>query len=789
MRKFLPIFIISLILISLFVAKFEHVFAQNQWVADPEVTFVGKAASRADNFLTWTLQNYNWICVQKIGADKCNNANNPLIAFWSIIYFIVIALTALFILAAAFIMIITRGQSITLIKFAKRFVFIVVFATLSFAIMEFILIAGDIVQGFFLRVPVSSGAKQTKIIDSSDLLHVDFNYENFEGYRLVGSQNDESAFITLVLVRITAITYYVMTGVLLIRKIILWFFVIISPIFPLLFFYRPIRNTGKIWIGEFFRWLLYGPLFAIFLQGLVVLWRAGIPLAFDFSKAERGDITYPTAVNILLGGPKQIVGINNSVNLSDTFAHYVIALLMLWVVVLLPFLLLKIFLDYLNNLSFDNLTFKQMFTKTSTFFGSKGPVFPPPTPPGLSQPTGMAKVLPFFKGKAAIVSQVSAVNNSMVRESTDILRQANINIPRLRDVARFETSSVSRDVTRQQEVSRFHQSLKHIESPHTAVVPSEREKFRVIKEKLVEQKQKGNIVASSVLSASSVLTTSAATVVTQDRERQKTGLKTMLRQVGSSAFPLADPNIRERIVKEKHQLEEAKTKGNQLASDLLSASEEFKDPIHQISDRKVEVLIDKLFAEKKKGNIVATSIISQIQPAGIAAVSLPIINKVQQVSIEEYEQVRKMWLENYQNAEPPKDISGRETTKHEWIKNDIEKVNQAIASLSSQDQQKVKEGMSMVSNILPFLLIGGFSKSEVISYLKAKAQAGSEALAEMKKKEEEEDTMLSRGMDSQAQKEMTLEQKAENPLSDIFQDKIPSEERKNDLGPKQEDKT
>src|SRR3989344_411627 len=110
------------------------------------------------------------------------------------------------------------------------------------------------------------------------------NYTDFEGLRRFGQEYDESAFITLLLVRLTAITYYVMTGVLLIRKIILWFFIVLSPVFPLLLFFRPIRNTGKIWIGEFFRWLLYAPLFAIFLHGLVVLWQSstGIPLAFDF---------------------------------------------------------------------------------------------------------------------------------------------------------------------------------------------------------------------------------------------------------------------------------------------------------------------------------------------------------------------------------------------------------------------------------------------------------------------------------------------------------------------------
>src|SRR5690606_38088479 len=85
------------------------------------------------------------------------------------------------------------------------------------------------------------------------------------------------------------------------------------------------------------------------------VWRAGIPLSFDTSAAgDPSQVLYPTAINILIGGPGQTLGINNSVNLPDTFALYVVALLMLWVVILLPWLLLKIFLDYLSGISLDN---------------------------------------------------------------------------------------------------------------------------------------------------------------------------------------------------------------------------------------------------------------------------------------------------------------------------------------------------------------------------------------------------------------------------------------------------
>src|SRR3989344_5415229 len=309
------------------------------WVPDAEVTFVGKVGARSGKFLDWALNSYPWA-----------SASVDLQNFWLIILKIVYAFSILFVLITAFIMIITRGRSITIMRFIQRFILIIILITFSFALIQFIYQIGDAIQGFFFVVRDSQGNQH--IINQSDLLYVGWDYDTFNGLRLPGSQFDESAFISLLLVKLTAVTYYAMTGVLLLRKVILWFFIIISPIFPLLLLYSPLRNTGKIWIGEFFRWLLYAPIFAVFLSGVVALWRAGsnitpgIPLNFEgIGDATTGKVLYPTAVNILLGGPGQQLSITNSVNLPQTFALYVVALLMLWVVILLPFLLLQIFLD------------------------------------------------------------------------------------------------------------------------------------------------------------------------------------------------------------------------------------------------------------------------------------------------------------------------------------------------------------------------------------------------------------------------------------------------------------
>lgn len=94
------------------------------YTEDPEVNFVGKTAARAVQFLNWTLQNYEWACYVNPGETtdatptrKCDNGNNPLIGFWITIRNIIYAFFALIILITAFVLMATRGKSLTLKRF------------------------------------------------------------------------------------------------------------------------------------------------------------------------------------------------------------------------------------------------------------------------------------------------------------------------------------------------------------------------------------------------------------------------------------------------------------------------------------------------------------------------------------------------------------------------------------------------------------------------------------------------------------------------------------------------
>lgn len=686
MKKYLPIILFSA-LAFLFVFKL-NAFAdapislQGIWAQDPEVTFIGKIAARSNDFIDWVLINdgYKWM---PLAAGE----TNPLVSFWSSFRNIVYSFLVLFVLATAFLMIINRGKNISINKFIPKFILIILFITFSFSLINFLYQITDIIQGFFINGT-----------SSKDLLSVAFKYQDFIGFKRIDTGLEESAFVSLFLTKVTALTYYIMGGILIVRKVILWFFIIISPVLPLLFIYTPIRNTAKIWIGEFARWLLYAPIFAILLKGLIELWRSNFLTGFNFINADSSR-TYPTAINILLGSPGQVVDITNSVANPNSFAQYVLALLMLWIVMLLPFILLRIFLDYAMSFSVNNSSLiKQLVGSTPLLnrLASIGPIPPPTTPPFSSQPAGIAKPLLFDNkipsfasqglAKQIPISQSSNFQNTInkfsnitqssanfrgVQANSEILRLTNLSVPTMRDIARYETNTIIKDIKKHEEIARVHETLEKIANPHIVATPAEQMQYTTVRQELVSQQQKGNPVASAILSA--------ATNASQVRG-----------QVGKS----------------------------------------------------VE--------------------------------SFPVVNKVQSVNLDDYEAIKKLWVENYQKLDPPTSMDGKQKNRKEWIREDVDKINNVISLLLSPDKQKNKEGMQMVGSILPFLLIGGFSQTEVIAYLKAKLEAAKTNLEEIGKKEEEENTMVSADKKADEKlKEMTLEAevKEEEKLKDPLEEK------------------
>lgn len=840
--------------------------AIGSWIIDPEVTKIGQNASRSGMLLDWALRDYQWSFVSP-------GSVNPLIPFWQVVQRIVYALFLFVILVTSFILIITRGKSLSAKRFLPRFLLVILLVTFSFSLIQFLYQIVDIFQGFFLRNP------QGQVIQSRDLLFIGFDYRSFQGLRLFGDAFEESALTSLLFVKLTSFTYYVMAILLIVRKIILWFFIILSPLFPILLLFYPVRNTAKIWVGEFFRWLLYAPLFALFLSGLVRLWQSSLPLLFDFnSVSDKTQVIYPTAVNILLGGPQQNVNIDNSINLPDTFALYLVAIIMLWVAIILPFILLQIFLGYMYNFNYkDSPVVKQMRGLINNRF--------PPSPntpivPVGPQGAGLARSLPFgkrfsiptFTGRARNIPTGTTVQESVQRPistqtstNNEALKLTNISIPTMRDIARLESSQLSKEQSQSRETNTLRQTLQSIANPASVLTTTDRERFREIRDRLVTESEKGNIVATNILkAATNVVSTKQTTNIssqtqnikqllqqlsqpqtitnTTDRERitslkeriikevrsgdkiaqrvnnvltqtstsQTSSLQTALQklaqtqQITNTLEKTSYQELREKIVtasksgntlaslmlsslesrtsteQVKHLQEEltkASQNGDVLAQQVLSRATEEST---KTSTQEIEKLQKDLEEAKKQGNPLATTLLAMLeskkaQQASIPATMkvkqgvIPQVNRIQQVSLDDYEAVKKMWKENYKNIEVPQ-TTEEEVSRKGWITNDIADIQQTISLLSSTNPEEIEQGMQKVSDILPFLLIGGFSQTEITAYLKAKLEAGKAVLEESEKELDEEETLLetTRGTTkNQNQMHMTATREIETPGSTV----------------------
>lgn len=860
MKKLLPIFFSIVFFLTALISP--HVVAAQQmqaptpiavptgglWIVDPEVTFIGKNAARSGLMLDWTLQNYNWVCVTRIANRQCDDRNNPLAQFWGqIVLYIVVPLLFFVILATAAVIIITRGKSLTIMRFIPRFVAVILLIVFSYSLLQFFYQFFDLIQGFFLQSQPNAGPCPPNCISQKDLLYVGWDYRAFIGLRLLGDYNAESAFISLLLTKLTALTYFVMVGILLMRKIILWFFIIVSPIFPLLLLYYPVRNTGKIWIGEFFRWLLYAPLFAIFLKGLVSMWRSQIPLVFDNPNiGNASQIVFPTAVNILLGGPRQFVTPTNSVNLTETFALYVVALIMLWIVILLPWILLQIFLDYAANFApGDSAVMKTLVN----LMGNKKV----PPPPGGQQPpehpggAGIAINLPFSKkfnipvsvnptykptGAAKEIERstiesrfAQPINMPNAQVNTQALNLANVTVPSMRDIAKYETALLSRDSSQKREVTQMTQTLERIANPVAVASTAERDKYVEIRERVTTEAQQGNLVATSIMNAVNAVSnknakatssqvksvlqqiSNPASSQTSVNREKLSKLHEMLskeskennNELASSLLSVTDKSTSSEIEKIQEKLTEAVQQGSSMASSVMSTinssaqhaqnTAQVKNVLQQVSnpasatgvdrvklsklhesllkaskdgdevataalsvssktsDMDIEKLQEKIMQAKQKGSPVATELASLTTKT----TNLPAANRVQTVSSEDYDAVRDMWKDNYHNLEIPQGMAG---TRQDWIKDDISKIDSIVGLLSSPDQDKVQEGMQQVSDILPFLLVGGFSQTEIIAYLKAKQDAAKAVSQELSADEEEQVSVAAGTGHAEAQKTM-----------------------------------
>lgn len=461
---------------------------KHYWIEDPDITAQGQSNERARQFLDWTL-------------NKSAIDNAPVITqVWrttqGYALFFVVLVAAIFGIGIIVSKKTNFQLNIQVWPSILRIGLMVLFIFFSAAVVLSLIQLSEVIMLFF--VENLGGRNLFNIYFSTNggtLGGSESNYTDFVGCRDLNIRVQEGLGAQLFLLKLTNITYYVMGVMIILRKIILWLMLFVSPFLPLLMPFVLIRNIGWIWIGVFFQWLFYGPLFAIFLGALNTIWKSGIPFQFDFSRA--GKVTgyvYPTAMNITYGGPAQIAGrsiggLNNG-NYIDTFVEYVITLIMLWAVTFFPWWLLRIFRDYCCDgiYAMKNILLA-MYDQTR----SGGPNKPSPTAPHLPSLKANLKIEKEEDIRKTV--KITTMEDIKRTQTEDLTKSLNLRVSKLTDIAKLETNKQLHSV-----VSK---NIAYLSNPIKAQNSSDKQQFMNLRTELFNRAVKQDPMARAMLQSTS----------------------------------------------------------------------------------------------------------------------------------------------------------------------------------------------------------------------------------------------------------------------------------------------
>lgn len=609
------------------------------WIEDSEVTTQGKSNDRARQFIYWVTTHAaidNHPVLTKIWGTTRNLS-----------YFFVILTAALLGIG---IIIGQRTNFETGIKLwpaITKILTAILYIAFSATIVITVIQLSEIMMKFFIEN-----------LGGNDLFNIYFsgvsteqNYVNFVGCRDLNIRVQEAAKTEMTLLKLTNWSYYFMGGMLLLRKIILWFLLFVSPFLAILLSFAFIKNVGMIWIGVFFQWVFYGPLLALFLGGLASIWKYGIPFVFDFSRINTAaGYIYPSAINILYGGPAQELSVTNNGNYVDTFVEYVITLIMLWAVIIFPWWLLRIYRDYCCE---GINAMKNMMLANLNPGHPNGPAPSPiPAPANLSSNVGIEMKIPREIG-ATVKTRIETIEEIKKAKTEDISRSLNIKASNITDIAHLETNKTLNETT--------NKNLNYLKNPIQASTPAERQKYMNIRSELSSRASKSDPVANRFIKSFIVSKISIA-------EKEN-----IIKTLPTLSSTLINIKKKDNIIKTLPTLSPTLPK---TAEDSIS---------------------------KTKENIEEKITIS---PA---------------VTLDEYEQVKKMWTNAYEKGEIPKTENIR--SRGEWVTGDIVFITNTLNKLLADNKELKAQALDEIGFILPIFLINNLSGDQLVTYLKAKIEA------------------------------------------------------------------
>jgi len=707
------------------------------WVDDEEITIQGKANERARQFIHWVLSHPS--------ID-----NHPSIfTIWSnvrnVAYFFTLILAAIFGLGLILNQRFNFSERIEIWPQIFKLFGVLLFITFSASFVLTLVQLSEILMKFFVE---TLGGKDIFNIYFSST----FDEKNYHAIfcKDLNYKVQESIKTELFLLKLTNITYYILGIMIILRKIILWFLIFVSPFLALLLPFIFIRNIGWIWIGVFFQWLFYGPLLGLFLYALKVLWKNGIPFPFDFSRVGTiAGYVFPTGTTLLYGGPAQKLSVLNSVNYIDTYAEYIISLIMLWAAIFFPWWLLRIFRDYCC----DGI-YAARNILMSIYDQLRGGTPPQPSPSPSPVFTSTALKIP-KKVEIPVRIKLETVEEIKKAKTEEISKSLNLHVSKLTDIAHIETNK--------QMYKQITQNLNYLKNPMNAETPTDRQRYLHLRTELTNRAIKQDQIAQRIVST---ISTSKIEQIAQKQNLVKTLPQAIpVTQVLSFKTNLSAPKIQSitnnfasnsnlhQIISQKtnisqdsvqktlssfsqninqHPLavvqkvsEETKLPKEQVKTILKVFKETIKEKPHLVE----EVAKKEQVAKEKVQEIIEQPIISEPEKAPEQIVSIP-----PTVSIEEYEEVKKMWINQYEKGEVP--VSENVKSREQWVDQDIVFITNTLNKLLSPNEELKQQGLDDVGYILPIFLINNLTGEQLITYLRAKLEAAKQVKTLIEKEKE-----------------------------------------------------
>ncbi|MBI4226335.1 hypothetical protein HY612_04445 [Candidatus Roizmanbacteria bacterium] len=258
---------------------------------------------------------------------------------------------------------------------------------------------------------------------------------------------------------------------------------------------------------------------------------------------------------------------------------------------------------------------------------------------------------------------------------------------------------------------------QNISQPAQTIVDKISQKTGVEKEKITQVIQSlHNAVFFNPVAASSQFVTNVA----QNTKLQNTQVKSVLKSLNQNMSQPAD-TIPSKVSQETGIEKEKVTHIIQAYYKTVEKNKELAKQVAQEQNIKEEQ-VEKILTEQ-------LPVIAQPEKQIEKTISIP-----PSVSLDEYEQVKKMWKDQYERGEVP--ISDLIKSRDDWIDQDTVFITNTLNKLVSDSPELKQEGLDDLGYILPIFLINNLKGDELLVYLKAKLEAAKE-VQELKEKEKE----------------------------------------------------